>query len=409
MHVNDVKQCAKCGACVPVCPIYQATGRESSAARGKLHLLSKLAPEAASAAYAEILSQCLLCGACSAVCPRGIDPAGRIAGARANLARSAGKHQFLRALSKKILDSPLLLKGAAAGLPLVQLLPPESGLRLRLGLLDPAENSSLHAEAINTPRLQQQEEKSAAGVNCFAGCFARYLEPQILAANERLLGTINLTTHSPADQVCCGLAGYAAGDAATAKKLARKNIAAFSDNTLPILTTCASCFKHLASYPELFNDEPDQQERARLFASRLVEFSSFFSSQPLLRTFLEAQPPVLPTTKILYHDPCHLRFGPEITKPPRQLLALLPDVECVELPRGPQCCGHGGLFHLGQPQLSENILAALLADFEGTEADLVVSTCTGCLLQWRRGLHNRGKSAQVKHLAVLLAEALGGS
>lgn len=409
MHVNDVKQCAKCGACVPVCPIYQATGRESAAARGKLHLLEKMPPETASAAYAEILSQCLQCGACSAVCPRGIDPASRIAEGRARLTRSAGKNIFLRALSRKILDSPLLLKGTAAGLPLLHLLPPESGLRLRLGLLDPAEKNSLHAAAKNKPRLQQQEKKSAAGINCFAGCFARYLEPRIMAANERLLGSINITALSPAGQACCGLAAHAAGGTATAKKLARQNIAAFSNNTLPILTTCASCYKHLAAYPELFDDEPDQQEQARLFAGRLVEFASFFANQPLLGPIFEAQPQIKPAKKILYHDPCHLRFGPEITRPPRQLLALLPGVARVELPRGPQCCGHGGLFHLGQPRLSENILAALLVDFEGTEADLVVSTCTGCLLQWRQGLHNQGKSAQVKHLAVLLTEALGGS
>ena len=81
----DPLQCAKCGACTVVCPVFQAGGRESLSARGRLHLLARLDPAQASAAYAEILTQCLLCGACRAVCSRGLDPPARFIAAREQL------------------------------------------------------------------------------------------------------------------------------------------------------------------------------------------------------------------------------------------------------------------------------------------------------------------------------------
>ncbi len=40
--VQAPASCAKCGACVPVCPLYKLAGRESLTARGKLHLLQKI-------------------------------------------------------------------------------------------------------------------------------------------------------------------------------------------------------------------------------------------------------------------------------------------------------------------------------------------------------------------------------
>jgi Fe-S oxidoreductase len=42
-----------------------------------------------------------------------------------------------------------------------------------------------------------------------------------------------------------------------AKKLARRNITAFYDSPFPILTSCASCYTHLRSYPDLLADDPD--------------------------------------------------------------------------------------------------------------------------------------------------------
>ena len=70
---DQLKGCAKCGACTPVCPVYRASGNEIYSARGKQHLAQVFDGAQASPVFEDIYSKCLLCGACSMVCPRKID------------------------------------------------------------------------------------------------------------------------------------------------------------------------------------------------------------------------------------------------------------------------------------------------------------------------------------------------
>ncbi|MEW6593559.1 MAG: (Fe-S)-binding protein [Thermodesulfobacteriota bacterium] len=392
--------CAKCGACTAACPVFQVTGRECHGGRGKLHLLARLDPHTASAAYAEILSRCLLCGACEAVCPRGLDITGEIVAARNRLSRSAGEHAILRFITRATLTSPLLATGLGALARLAETLPAQSGLRLRLGL--PAQKT----EAVAPPPALPLDP--AAPLLYFAGCVATHLQPEIAAATRSLCRKSGQPAPLAASgQGCCGLPAHAAGDHATAQQLARRNIAAFEGSEAPILVSCASCQSHLASYPALFADDPEWQARATAFAGRLQEFSTFLLA--VLHTRPDtapATPNLEPRQRVLYHDPCHLRFHLKITKAPRQLLGRFPQIELAELPHGPQCCGHGGLFHLAHPALSTAIRDRLLNDAAATGATTVTTTCSGCLLQWQQGLAAAGNPGWVAHLALLLDRLL---
>lgn len=390
--------CAKCGACTTVCPVFRVTGRESHGGRGKLHLLSRLDPREASAEYAGILSRCLLCGACEAACPRGLKITAAVAAARGELSRTAGEHAFLRLLARTTLAHPELTRGVGALARFASAtLPPESGLRLRLGL--PATEDAMPSR----PAPANNDRPPALAY--FAGCFASHLEPEIGRAVAGLCEKSGQPLPvAVSGQGCCGLSAYAAGDPATAKRLARRNIAAFAGSDAPILVSCASCLSHLASYPALLADEPAWEKRATAFASRLTELATF-----LLAAF-KARPATLPQTapaprrRVLYHDPCHLRFQLGITEAPRELLGRFPQLEPAELPHGPQCCGHGGLFHLAHPQLSTAIRDRLLG--EAGDVELVTTTCTGCLLQWRQGLATGGRAGKAIHLALLLHRLL---
>ena len=106
--------------------------------------------------------------------------------------------------------------------------------------------------------------------------------------------------------------------------------------------------------------------------------------------------------RVLYHDPCHLRFKIKITKPPREILRKLPNIELAEMEHGSQCCGHGGFYHIQHEKLSTAIMKNLLMDFERLAIDYVVTTCTGCLMQWKRHLARTGGKAEVLHLSQLL-------
>jgi len=395
---NALKQCAKCGACTVVCPAYRAGKRESLSARGRLHLLASLEPAKASEAYAQILSKCLLCGACRSACSRSLDPPALFIDARTSLHRTVGSHAFLRTITQKALASPGLLKSLAAiGLPLLQRLPAESGLRLRLGLSPPFPQSPGEAP------LPAQSAKHS--LSYFAGCYASHVRKDIAAATEKIAIAAGETVFTPHRQCCCGLAAESAGDIDTAKQLARRNIEAFSENNLPILTSCASCYSSLSRYPQLFQDDPDWLPKAQAFAGRLLEFSTFVAAA------MQASPALSFSAfgqerTVAYHDPCHLRFHIRITTPPRTILRNIPGLNLQELPDGPHCCGQGGLFHLAQPELAAEIRRSLLAQIAQTNAKIITTTCTGCLLHIGTGLSGSEEDRGAQHLALLLAALL---
>ncbi len=401
--------CAKCGACTALCPVYQATGRETLTARGRLHLLSKMTGDKGKPdpELAEIFSKCLLCGACRKTCPRGLDIPAIIMKARAELPQVSGFSSFKKYLLRQALARPQLLTALAktAGpLGLLPELPEESGFRLTLaaplGPLDLPDSELSPPESGTGPRTTRT-------ALYFSGCLTQYLAPAIGLAAEALLARLcGFRLLAPEHQSCCGLAARAAGDPEQAKDLARRTIALFDSDEvrdLPVFTTCASCYAGLKGYPALLADDPEWRDRSQAFSDRVREFSSFIIKHRLNQAAGFRSD--LPARTVVYHDPCHLRFA-GITAPPRDLIRQTPGLTLLELPHGPQCCGQGGLFKLAHPDLSQVIRQRLVDDFLATEADLVVSTCSGCLLQWQEGLAAAGSKARATHLALLLAQRL---
>ena len=160
------------------------------------------------------------------------------------------------------------------------------------------------------------------------------------------------------------------------------------------------------TYEELFADDPEWRQRARLFSARLVEFSSFFNKNlPGELKFISTKESAT-EQKVFYHDPCHLRFQLKIIREPRKLLQLFKGVKLQELSGGPQCCGQGGLFQVAHPELALQVRDRLLEDFSSLAVDTVVTGCSGCLLQWQIGLAAKHKKIQAEHLAVFIARLL---
>ena len=414
---NDQEACVKCGTCNTVCPVYLATGNEIHTPRGKQHLKSRVEKGEVSAHYAEIFSQCLLCGACCEACPRNLDTSELVIRVRSELPRLSGL-SFLRYVSRKALVHPSLLwgltrLGGAASSFLGGWLPPESGLHLRLQAFDrnalrpPVKGYIEKLRKAPVADKNYRDVGREQKVSFFTGCLANHLQPEIAESTQFLLArSTGCKADVPLEQTCCGMAALAAGRDVEARDLAQRNIKAFEENDFPILTSCSSCYFQLKSYIDLFADDPEWQARAGRFVDRLQEVSSFF-----LQVFEAERGAVFPVqtsskTKVFYHDPCHLRFKLHITKEPRQLLQLIPGVELEELPEGPQCCGQGGLFQVAHPDLALMIQARVMDNFANLEAQTVLTACSGCLLQWQRGIASGTKEEKAEHLAVFMARLL---
>ncbi len=396
--------CAKCGACSVVCPVFRNSGRESHTARGKLHLLDVLGKEEASREFVDIFSACLLCGACLNICCRSIDTVTAFVDARKHFSSFAGPHGYKKYLARKVLNVPksltgLRLLGNAGDTLLAGSLPKSSGLRVRL---------TIFANEPVTPLEEGREEEILGDEghenNWFPGCVARYLYPKSLDAHRLLARQRGLPLGYDKNSCCCGLADWAAGDLATAQKKGKHNIALFEKKSGPVLVNCASCLVQLKRYPDLFADEREWQQRAARFAERLVDFGDFLHTKKSVHAVCTAEKKQL---KVFYHDPCHMRNDKEINDYSRTLLQESGQVEMVELPDGPRCCGQGGLFHIAQPELSARIRDQLVTDVLALEPDVITTSCSGCLLQWKQGLAVAGSEVPVFPLAQLLLKVRG--
>jgi len=407
----DITKCAKCGACTSVCPVYLKSGEESLTARGRIHLLAKLTSQKQTNRSREILSKCLLCGACYAACPRGIDTPAMIIKARGEKGPGSGLSDFKKFLLQKSLSHPESLPIIKTGGKLLSaVLPKESGLRLKLSILShghKGKNSGFTASI----KQNKTAGKNAQQVAYFTGCLANYLQQDIAKSAVSLLSSCcKIEAVAPKSQSCCGMAAHGSGSKDDAVALAKKNIAAFCSpkyEDLEIFTSCATCYAHLKSYPELLKDDPIWQQKAISFSQRLCEFSSYLIDNLKLKPLPEKN---IIIKKVFYHDPCHLRFppagNPAITSPPRELLAMIPGLKLVESAKGPRCCGQGGLFNISHPKTSEEICRELLDGCYAAHPEIITTTCSGCLCQITEGLARDRSAIKAVHLANLLADHL---
>jgi len=402
-----VNTCAKCGACSVVCPVYQESGREAHTARGKHHLAEVIDQEKIGPVYEELFSQCLLCGRCKEVCVREIDTPLAVVQARSNFSTFYGEHGYTKFLARKLLNHPSLFHSLAAlgrktADMLAASLPRESGLRLKLGLFQQKRRMSHHEVLPKHPVSVTSRET----ITYYPGCVSSYLYPRIIQDMSGILAQTGFVLFLPEGLGCCGLAAWAAGDIDGARQLAKQNITALERTKGEIVVSCGSCFHQLRKYAELF-DDPDWSRRAEKVGLRLRMVSQFLVCYPLPQSRPSDQS--AKKIRLFYHDPCHLLTGERVVDEPREVLARIPSIELVELEDGPRCCGHGGLFSLGAPELSEKIRKKLVDKILQLQPDIITTSCSGCLMQLRMGIMAAGSEIEVLDFSELMAAIAGGN
>jgi glycolate oxidase iron-sulfur subunit len=239
------------------------------------------------------------------------------------------------------------------------------------------------------------ESPAGAGmkVAVFVGCVSNYLRPQAAAATVRVLESLGASVWVPRGQGCCGLPSFGAGEVGAALKLALRNLDAFLPEGGPvpdaITTPCASCAAMLKKYlPGLLGGDP----RAQALADKVVPFSR-------LAARLGGGASVAGETArgplVTYHDPCHLSRSFGEKDAPRQLLTTLPGARFVEMDHPCKCCGHGGSFNVSHYNLSTAISQPKVDSVLDSGADLLVTECSGCLIQLAEALGRKRPGFEV--------------
>lgn len=239
---------------------------------------------------------------------------------------------------------------------------------------------------------------AAVNISLFITCLADQLRPRVGVATVRLLRKLGCSVSFPEGQTCCGQPAFNSGYVADARASARTLLDAFEDAERVVTPSgsCAGMVRHY--FPEVFAGDPVLAERARALASKTRELSQFIVND-LGVTDVGA---VFPH-RVTYHPSCHASRLLGVHDEPLALLREVKDLELVPLPRAEDCCGFGGTFSVKQEAMS-GAMAAEKADHVGeTEADCLVGTDLGCLVNIAGLLDRRGSAVRVLHLAEVLA------
>ena len=233
-------------------------------------------------------------------------------------------------------------------------------------------------------------------VSLMITCLADVLRPAAGRAVVNILRRLGHEVNFPESQTCCGQPMFNSGLHRLAAEQAQHTIKCFeaSDVVVTPSGSCAAMVK--VEFPRLLSDEPQWAERARELAARTHEFSDFLVNR-LGQWELGARYP----GRVAYHYACHLRLLNQ-TNEVQRLIEHIDGATYVELDRQDQCCGFGGSFAVRYPQISGALVDDKMQCVLRTDANALVSTDTGCLMNIGGRLHREGHRVEVLHIAELL-------
>ncbi len=401
--------CIHCGLCLPACPTYLVTGKETESPRGRIQLLALM--EKGELQGDENLlhhiDTCLGCMGCQTACPSGVHYEHILDQARPLLAeqRNPTTRALMRTVFSKLLPDysklqwmgKLLriwqmthLDAVLDAVPLLkQLLGKLSDWRMFLPPVPPHKT---------LPRQAWRSGEKKAEVQLFSGCIMDVFYNDINHACVRLLTGQRNIVYTP-EQTCCGALAFHAGETDIAVQLARVNIELFERTKGDIIVTSAGCGAMLKNYGTLLAADQNWRERAQDFSERVKDITEALASGK----FMEA--PARLKKQVAYHAACHLSHVQKVREAPAALLAQIPEIELVPLEEAEHCCGSAGIYNLIHTELSMKVLSRKMACLKDTDADIYVTTNPGCLLQIQAGVREQNLPVRVCHLAELLDEA----
>jgi glycolate oxidase iron-sulfur subunit len=420
----DIASCVACGLCLPHCPTYRLTGEESASPRGRIAAMRAVSEGRAvvDATFTDYMDFCLACRACEHVCP-GHVPFGRLiehARAQAEPLRPA-RHRFARWLGIEV----VLAHGWLITLLTALLGPARPFLPRRLRALVP--RVRLRDLASRLPRVTEPAGPARGTVLLLAGCVQdRWYRP-VNRATIAVLARNGWRVVVPPGQRCCGALAAHHGRLDAARRLARRNLAAFAGDEPAgsrsrargarrrrgqspqeteaqhrymtdslVVANAAGCGAHLKGYGQLLG------EAAGSLPGRVRDLMELLDQQEL------AVPAAGPVARVAVHDPCHLLHAQGIADAPRRVLGQVPGMELVEVADGDRCCGAAGLYNVLEPAAADELRSQKAAAIAATGAPAVAVANPGCAMQIHAGLAALGVDVEVLHPAELLDRAYRG-
>lgn len=215
----------------------------------------------------------------------------------------------------------------------------------------------------------------------------------------RLMADLGFKLHYHSEQTCCGQPAFTGGHIKEARKSAKRFIEIFENDEyiVGLSGSCVDTVRH--DYCKVLADEPAWLERAQLLAGKVFEFSQFMVDIAGIEDVSAHY-----NGKVAYHDSCRMLRGLGVKEQPRKMLKAVKGIELVNLNDNAECCGFGGRFAIKYPYISEAIVRDKVKSFIASEAEVLVVSDPGCLLNINGYLQRFYPERRVEHLVTFLAE-----
>ncbi|MGG5809924.1 glycolate oxidase subunit GlcF [Falsiroseomonas sp. CW058] len=389
-----LRTCVHCGMCTATCPTFVLLGDELDSPRGRIYLIKDMLENdrPATEEVVKHVDRCLSCLSCMTTCPSGVHYMHLVDHARRHIEETYDRprsERALRRLLSTLLPYPRRLRLALAGgrlaRPFARLIPGGSVTAQRLrAMLKLAPRSVPRPSPVERPGLHRAEGTRRGRVALLTGCAQQVLAPSINEATVRLLTRMGLDVVVTKDQGCCGALDHHMGHHDPAMRLARANVAAWSEEMAgegldAIVVNTSGCGTTVKDYGHMFRTEPgDWPERAAKVGALAMDVSE------VLQKFGYAPTRPAPGLTVAYHAACSLQHGQRVTAAPKDLLKRA-GFAVKEPSEGHLCCGSAGTYNLLQPEIAGQLRDRKLGNLGRTRADLIAAGNIGCLTQLSGG------------------------
>jgi L-lactate dehydrogenase complex protein LldE len=240
-------------------------------------------------------------------------------------------------------------------------------------------------------------------VALFITCLTDQFYPRVGVAVTKILERYGCKVSFPQAQTCCGQPFFNNGFHSEARDLGRRWIEIFEDFEYVVTPSGSCCAMVREQYHELFDKDPGWREPAQRAHDRTFEFVEFLTK--ILKVDLSDLNLKAPTPTT-YHYTCHLR-GLGLKDEGVRLLRQIGNVDFRPLEKTEQCCGFGGTFAVKYPAISKAMVEDKAALIQKTGAAITICNDAGCTMNIAGMCHKAAVPTEVKHIAEVIAEAMG--
>ena len=213
----------------------------------------------------------------------------------------------------------------------------------------------------------------------FRGCVVREKLKYISDATETILKQADIDFTILPNETCCGSVLLRTGfrdDAREVMKDTLKKLEESIQDGDKILVSCAGCYNTLKNdYKGLFGVELDVIHTSELIKQLIDDGKISVKKTPYTVT---------------YHDPCHLGRHSGLYEEPRKAILETSNLVEMDLNReNSRCCGAGSGVESAYPDTALLVAQRRINDAEDTNAEILVTTCSFCILNLQNALEHR--------------------